>query len=125
MISKSLIDVGVVLDSGATEDWRGEIGAEVDDVGLRSGLAIECRRFERRDDSRASILGDIGGVTSSLGSSGLRTGFCVLIVKALEVSSSKLRGGGVSLGDDGATIGAARARGEETDEGVDDRVCII
>lgn len=36
--------------------------------------------------------------------------------------SSRLMGGGCSSGEDGATMGAARARGDETEEGVDDRV---
>ena len=60
-----------------------------------------------------------------LGSSKLPADLCVLIVK-LPVLGPSLRfiGGGVSSPDD-ATIGAARARGEEIDDGVDERVGIL
>ena len=42
MISKSLIDVGVVLDNGATEGKRGDKGVpDWDAVGLIIGCAVE------------------------------------------------------------------------------------
>src|SRR3984957_10094709 len=121
MISKSLIDVGVVLDNGAAEGWRGERGAELE-VGLSIGCtAAECRRLERREGSRDRIFGDMGGVIRSFGSIKFWD-FWVVIVKG---PSSRLMGGGLSFGDDGATIGAASARGEEIEDGVDERGCII
>jgi hypothetical protein len=44
-----------------------------------------------------------------------------LIAMLLGLSSRSIKGMG-SSGDEGATIGAARASGEDTDEGVDDLV---
>jgi hypothetical protein len=125
MMSKSLIDAGVVRDNGAAEDCRGDSGPE----GLKAGLAVELRRRLRLIDtsrvkvggSRAVTSGDIGGVTMNLGSRKFWTDLRFLIVAGLP--SSRFIGGGPSSGDDEATIGAASARGDDTDEGVDERVC--
>ena len=121
MISKSLIDVGVVLDRGATEGKRGESGVpEMEAVGLMIGCAVECLRWDLRVvPSWGETMGDRGGVISNLGSRfwGERRARMVM----LEMGSFRSKGGGCSSGCE-ATIGAARAKGEEIEEGVEHRV---
>ena len=94
-------------------------------------MAVECRRWLRFIDdsrvrepalpSRAVTSGDVGGVTTNFGSNKLCKDLRGLIAAILELSSRSINGMG-SSGDEGATIGAARASGEDTDEGVDDLV---
>lgn len=117
-------------------------------MGLVRRLAVEWRRLLRLIDgsrvgplaSRALARGEAGGVTYSLGSKRFDVDRCVLMVKGLELGcgalliagpgviwegegSSRDIGGRLSSRDGEATMGAARARGEEIEEGVDDRVC--
>ena len=73
MISKSLMDVGVVLESGATEGRRGDNGVpDIDAVGEIMGWAVECLRCDLRVppviESCGDTIGESGGVISSLGS---------------------------------------------------------
>lgn len=122
MISKSLIDVGEVLEIGAAEGWRGESGpAEMIPVGLRAGGldAVECLRWLLRP-SRGDTRGERGGVRSDLISEMFWTDFVAAATRPNRFDSSRYMGGGTSSED--ATIGAASARGEEMEEGVDERV---
>lgn len=129
MTSKSLMEVGVVRGRGWLEVWRGERGPEAG--GLVSRLAVEFRRWLRFIDdsrvreptlpSRAVTSGDVGGVTTNLGSNKLCKDLRGLIAALLGISSRSINGIG-SSGDEEATIGAASASGEDTDEGVDDLV---
>ena len=131
IISKSLIEVGVVRAKGTLEDNLGDRGPT--GGGLVRILAFECLRLPRRvEPSRVSAedeetCGEAGGVTMTLGSSMFDADFLVLIVRPAEAGgvpgepASEI-GGTDSSGEDGAIMGSAKASGEETEEGVDDRV---
>lgn len=127
MISKSLIDVGVVLDSGVTEGKRGDSGTlDNEAVGLTiGGAALDCRLLRRRPAvaslSWGETIGETGGVMRSLGSR-----FCGDLRERIPIGAGRLSlrsmGGGISSGVLDATIGAANASGDDIDDGVDERV---
>ena len=139
------MDVGLVRERGAVDCLgdRGPAGG-----GLVRAFAIEWRRPLRLVDpslvsppddsfaSREATWGDAGGVTINFGSRRSWADLRVLIVSPADAGGvpgegvvgrspdccSRVVGGADSSGEEGATIGAARASGDDTEEGVDDRV---
>jgi len=67
----------------------------------------------------------MGGVTKSRGSKRLLADRRLLIVAFSGGASLRSMYGGWSSGDGDAVIGAAKARGEDIDDGVDDLVGIL
>src|SRR5882724_11893035 len=116
MLSKSLSDGGVVRDEGARDGIRGESGPNGNNVGLMP-CTVECR-LRCAPLSSGDTIGESGGVSVTRGST---VSACVerrvRMVRPLpSISGESAKDGG------GALMGAASARGDETDDGVEERV---
>ena len=94
-------------------------------VELIIGCAVECRQGDRREATFAAswgeTMGDSRGVMRSLGSKFCGERRARSVTFEAGAGSFRSIGGGCSSGCD-ATIGAAKANGEEIDDGVEQRV---
>ena len=128
------MEVEDVRGGGAIEGIRGDSGTlPTDAVGLMMGWAVECLlwifRAVAEPPSCGETIGDIGGVMNRRGSrldvglSGLGIFHGAVAAGGGRVERSfKSIGGGISSRLVVDTMGAAKARGEETEDGVEERV---
>ena len=111
------MEEGVVRETGATEGIRGDKGAN-DGCGLAIECAVDCRRLrDAPEPSRGDSIGDKGGVTMTFGSRMLW--FERRFLSGWPMFSVTID---VTDGPVSAVIGAARANGEEIEDGVEARV---
>ena len=120
MISKSLIDVGVVLESGAEEGRRGERGWPFDPIaGVAIGWIVDglllCALFN--GGSGGAIIRERMGLGCIPPEPGVKLCWGDLL-KVVPGSAKSVKSGMSSVCSE-AVIGIAKAKGEDTEEGVD------